>query len=100
MPLETSTLHGNRLSRFFTPAAGKKVLILAVFSLLYFPDIILRSSGKSFWFDEIYTVNVCRLPSFVDIQQAILHGADYNPSLFYVMTRFTGGPFGYDLIGT
>jgi len=76
------------------------LLILGVFSLFYFSDIVLRASGKHFWFDEIYTVNLCRIPSFHDLQQAVLHGADYNPPLFYLLTRWTGGPFGYDLIGT
>jgi hypothetical protein len=87
-------------ARFCNLAAGKKAGILAIFSLFYFSDIVLRASGKFFWFDELYTVNICRLPSLGDVQQAVLHGVDYNPPLFYVMTRFTGAPFGYDLIGT
>src|SRR3954447_16061974 len=61
---------------------------------------MLRASGKHFWFDEIYTVNLCRVPVFHDLQQAVLNGADYNPPLFYLLTRWTGGPFDYGLIAT
>ena len=53
-----------------------------MFSVFYFSDIMLRASGKHFWFDEIYTVNLCRIPAFHDLQQAVLHGADYNPDSF------------------
>jgi hypothetical protein len=100
MIAETSMTTRARFFRFCSLAAGKKAGILAIFSLFYFSDIVLRASGKFFWFDELYTVNICRLPSLGDVQQAVLHGVDYNPPLFYVMTRFAGAPFGYDLIGT
>ena len=63
------------------------IILLGVFSVFYFSDIMLRASGKHFWFDEIYTVNLCRIPAFHDLQQAVLHGADYNPPLFYLLTH-------------
>ncbi len=79
---------------------AKDAAVLAIFSLFYFADTLLRASAKYFWFDELMTVNVCRLPSFHEIQQAVLHDVDLNPPLFCVLTRLTGGPFGYGLIST
>jgi hypothetical protein len=57
-------------------------------STLYFADTFLRASLKTFWYDEIITVLLCRLPSFADTWTAVLHGADFNPPLFYLLTRW------------
>ena len=57
-------------------------------SALYFADTLLRASLKTFWFDEIITVLLCRLPSFGATWTAVLHGSDFNPPLFYLATRF------------
>ncbi len=57
-------------------------------SILYFADTLLRASLKTFWFDEIITVFLCRLPSFGATWSAVLHGIDFNPPLFYLATRW------------
>ncbi len=78
----------------------KNGLIIAAFSLVYFADICLRASEKYFWFDEIGTVNISRLPNMHDVWETVLHGMDYNPPLFWLLTRLAGAPFGYGLIST
>jgi hypothetical protein len=56
-------------------------------SALYFADTLLRTTLKTFWFDELFTVYLCRLPSFAGTWHAVLRGVDFNPPLFYLMTR-------------
>ncbi len=75
-------------------------VLLAGFSLFYFADTCLRASEKYFWFDELCTVYICQLPTMHAVWQAVLHGADYNPPLFYVFTRAANAVFGEGLIAT
>jgi hypothetical protein len=56
-------------------------------SALYFADTLLRTTLKTFWFDELFTIYLCRLPSFAGTWHAVMRGVDFNPPLFYLMTR-------------
>jgi hypothetical protein len=69
-------------------------------SVIYFTDIFLKASHKCFWFDELFTVYLCRLPSFTSTWSAVLHGVDFNPPLFYLLTRGAQRVFGEGLIAT
>jgi hypothetical protein len=69
-------------------------------SALYFADTILRATLKTFWYDEIITVLLCRLPSFSATWTAVVHGADFNPPLFYLLTRWGQHLFGEGLIAS
>jgi hypothetical protein len=73
---------------------------IALFSVLYFADIFLKASQKCFWFDELFTVYLCRLPDFKSTWTAVAHGADFNPPLFYLMERGSQTLFGHGLIAT
>jgi len=77
---------------------AQNLSILALFSLIYFATVLLRASEKYFWFDELGTVNISRLPNMNAVWQTIRHGMDYNPPLFWVLTRLAGAPFGFGLI--
>jgi hypothetical protein len=67
------------------------ILIILAFSVFYAFDVGMRATAKAFWFDELFTYYICRLPSFHDSWQAVLHGVDLNPPLFYILTRFSLG---------
>jgi hypothetical protein len=73
---------------------------VALVSIIYFTDVFLKASQKCFWFDELFTVYLCRLPSFKDTWAAVSHGADFNPPLFYLLTRGAQRLFGEGLIAT
>lgn len=73
-------------------------LILACSSLFFFADACLRASQKYFWFDELCSLAIVQLPTFSDSWQAVLHGADFNPPLFYVIMRATHQALGDGLI--
>ena len=75
-------------------------VLLILFSLFYFWDTCLRASGKYFWYDELFTLYICRLPTFSATWHAVLHGADFNPPLVYAATRISNAIFGEGPIGT
>ena len=77
------------------------VIAFLLISALYFADTLLRATLKTFWYDEIITVLLCRLPSFGATWTAVLHGgADFNPPLFYLFTRWGQNLFGEGLIAS
>lgn len=76
------------------------VVGICIASAVYFADILLRASQKKFWFDELFTVYLCRLPDFKTTWAAVVHGADFNPPLLYLLTRGAEHVFGEGLIGT
>ena len=51
------------------------------FLALYTVDVSIRATRKAFWFDELFTYYICRLPTLHDSWQAVLHGVDLNPPL-------------------
>jgi Dolichyl-phosphate-mannose-protein mannosyltransferase len=69
-------------------------------SAVYFADLFLKASRKCFWFDELFTVYLCRLHNFTTTWTAVTHGADFNPPLLYLFTRWAQGLFGHGLIAT
>ena len=72
----------------------------ALVSAVYFADVCLKASRKCFWFDELFAIYLCRLPTFKDTWTAVTSGADFNPPLFYLLTRFAQRLFGDGLIAT
>jgi hypothetical protein len=49
----------------------------------------LHSVVQPFWYDEICTVILCRLPSASEIWKALDNAADTNPPPFYLVARLT-----------
>ncbi len=76
------------------------VIAFLLISALYFADALLRASLKTFWYDELITVYLCRLPSFAATWSAVIHGCDFNPPLFYLLTRAGQHLFGEGLIAS
>lgn len=48
---------------------------------------VLHAIAKPFWYDEVCTVILCRLPNASEIWNALSHAADTNPPPFYLLTR-------------
>jgi hypothetical protein len=49
----------------------------------------LHAVAKPFWWDEICTVILCRLPNASEIWKALDNAADTNPPVFYLIARLT-----------
>ena len=75
-------------------------LLLIFFSLFYFADVSLRASEKFFWYDELFTLYFSRLPTFHALWNALNSGIDFNPPLFYLLTRWSNLLFGQGGIST
>ena len=77
-----------------------KYLILALFSGLYFAATCFRASRKLFWFDELFTLYMARLPDMGSIWSALKQGVDLNPPLFYGFVKWSESLFGEGHVGT
>lgn len=73
---------------------------IAVVSTIYFIDTCYRASQKCFWYDELFTWYLCHLPRFRDTWAGVTQGADFNPPLFYLLTRGSQSLFGQGLVAT
>ena len=67
------------------PKKGIAVLFLILIAVAIFS--IIGAYEKPFWYDEIITVILCRLPSTPAIWKALDNAADANPPLFYLIIR-------------
>lgn len=75
-------------------------LVLLLFSCGYFLTTCYCASRKLFWYDELYTVYLARLPSLSSLWSALTQGADFNPPLIYVFTRVSQSLFGEGHLAT
>jgi hypothetical protein len=78
----------------------RQYIVLFLFSSLYLLTTCYRASRKLFWFDELFTVYVSRLPDMASVWSALKQGADLNPPLFYGLIRFSESLFGEGHIAT
>jgi Dolichyl-phosphate-mannose-protein mannosyltransferase len=96
--MTTRTVEFQAISRSRLRAAPGTIGVIV--SLLYFGDLFLKASRKCFWYDELFTVYLCRLPDFKHTWAAVMQGADYNPPVLYLFTRGAERVFGDGLIAT
>jgi hypothetical protein len=54
----------------------------------------LARAMRLFWFDEIHTYFISRLPTLRDVWGALLSGVDFNPPAIYLLTRFSQSVLG------
>lgn len=58
------------------------------------------SRGKPFWYDELHTFYICRLPTLADSLRAVRDGADLNPPFLFLFTRASHQIFGTSEVAT
>jgi Dolichyl-phosphate-mannose-protein mannosyltransferase len=73
-------------------------VFLLVASLGYFAITFYRAERRLFWFDEIFTLYIARLPDLGSIWSASTHG-DSNPPMLYLLTRWSQAAFGANELG-
>jgi uncharacterized membrane protein len=54
---------------------------------------VLAAAGRTFWFDELFTLAVSQQGSWKGIMGALRNAADSHPPLFYVIEHFSSGLF-------
>lgn len=72
----------------------KKYVVLVLFSVAYVFETCYFASRKLFWFDELFTIYISRLPDLASIWHALSEGVDANPPLLYELTRVSELLFG------
>ena len=54
---------------------------------IYLFTSVLIASHRLFWFDEIFTVTISRLPNVATIWKALAHHTDMQPPTYYMLVR-------------
>jgi hypothetical protein len=89
-------LHWDRIA---AALERKWLLFVILFAEIYLVITALHGMRR-FWYDELFTFYVCRLPSMRAIWAALKDGADLNPPLFYAATRACQAVFGKSELAT
>src|ERR1700733_6966197 len=66
---------------------------LILFGVFYF-CLVFPVLFRPLWYDELFTYNVATLPGYRAMWDALTHGGDLNPPLFYVVTHAVISVFG------
>jgi hypothetical protein len=69
--------------------ARRSIAVLLLILLAVGLCSVLNAVAKPFWYDEICTVIVCRLPGASEIWKALDNAADTNPPVYYLVARLT-----------
>jgi hypothetical protein len=64
-----------------------RLIVILVFTILYFSRTAIMATAKPFWHDEIFTILLSNLPSTSAIWAASLDGVDLSPPLNTWLTR-------------
>ncbi len=88
--------HADRIA---TAVERKWLFFVILFAEIYLVITALHGMRR-FWYDELFTFYMCRLPSISAVWAAIKDGADLNPPLFYAATRACRAVFGNGELAT
>jgi len=72
----------------------RPVAAWCVFSLLYFGAAAWRASRKPFWYDELVTLHLSRLPGMTELWAAFRTATDSMPPLLHLLTGASVAIFG------
>jgi hypothetical protein len=65
----------------------RSMVVLVLILLAVGIDSALRAIANPFWYDEIFTVLMCRLPSGAETWKALEQAADTNPPTYHALAR-------------
>jgi len=67
----------------------------AVLAAFYLATTVYISYHRLLWWDELFTVNIARLPHWTTIWAALAHAVDSMPPIYYMVVRMFDKLFGY-----
>jgi hypothetical protein len=79
--------------------ARRAQLIIALLLVYVAVASLLQAMNRAFWFDEVFTVAIARLPTMADVWRALAGAADTSPPGFYVVERALSGMIANERIG-
>ncbi len=80
-----------RVSYFTGPWA---VATASALGLFYFLSSLFIAAHRVYWFDELFTVHIARLPKLSAIWSALANGVDALPLPYYLLVRGFDSAFG------
>ena len=72
---------------------------LAILSVAYGVTVVAHASQKPFWYDELFTVYMCRLEGFATLWSGFQNGVDLNPPFMYGAVKASHAVFGEGHVG-
>ena len=75
-------------------------ILAALFTAGYFFDAMFRAARKLYWFDELFTLYMTRLPDLESLWRVLKQGVDFNPPMIYVATKLSNRVFGESHLST
>jgi len=70
------------------------IIVAALLALFYFASSLYIAAHRVFWFDELFTVHIARLPKLATIWTALGNGVDALPPTYYMLVRVFDSLFG------
>ena len=75
-------------------AAGWPLIAAVLLALFYAASSLYIASNRLFWFDELFTIYIARLPHLATIWAALGNGVDALPPTYYMLVRACDSLFG------
>src|ERR1039458_1098009 len=72
----------------------RSFFLAALLAAFYLATSVSIASQRLFWFDELFTIHIARLPSWLTIWTALGHAVDSLPPFYYMLVRVFGDLFG------
>ncbi len=73
---------------------------IGLLTIAYAITVVLWAREKPFWYDELFTIYMCRLESFGAMWTALKDGADLTPPFLYLAVKWSQAVFGENHVGT
>ena len=91
---ETLSQPRSQVSDRANPTALWTFVAAALLAAFYLATSISIAAHRLFWFDELFTVHIARLPGVTTIFTALGHGSDALPPVYYLVVRLFDSLFG------
>ena len=82
------------LSRISLAIESRPAAAFFALTLFYAAAVLILSSFKLLWLDELITLHIARLPTAAAIWQALANGADPNPPVTHLLVHLSRNLFG------
>ena len=76
------------------PTAIWIFIVASLLAVFYLVTSIYIAAHRLFWFDELFTLHIARLPGWTTIFTALGHGSDALPPAYYLVVRVFDSLFG------
>jgi len=80
--------------RLAGPTALWSFMVAAGLAIFYFITSVVIASQRVYWFDELFTLHIARVPNWTTIWTALGNGVDALPPTYYMVVRLFDSLFG------